>query len=65
MLINNILITSHSADEAITKCVSENKGIFNNNITIILLDQLLNEYKIFDEFSDTNNTVRWFIAYSF
>jgi len=57
---NNIVITSHSLDEAITDFINRNKNLYKNKITIILLENLIKDYEIFDELSDSANVIRWY-----
>lgn len=56
---NNILIASHSLDEAITKCIIKNNQKFGKQLSIVSLQEFIEEYEVFDELSDSSNIIRW------
>jgi hypothetical protein len=56
----NILIASHSLGEAITNCIITHKKNIASKITIVSLQELLFDYEIYDELSDTKNIIRWY-----
>jgi len=56
---NKILITTHSLSEAITKCVINNRQYFDETIAIVSLQELMTDYTIFDELTDSKNIIRW------
>ena len=60
MTIKNILIASHSYDEAITHCVIKNREHFEAAISIVLLADILFNYDIYDEINDSYNIVKWY-----
>ena len=60
MIKNNVLITSHSLGEAITKCVIDNRNYFDVPITVVSLQELIADYTIFDELTDAMSTIRWY-----
>ncbi len=60
MLQKNILIVSHSLDETITRCIMDNKKKIKANITIISLQELIADYEIFDEVSDSGTCIKWY-----
>lgn len=55
----NIAVLSHSLNEAITKCIINNRANFTENITIVSLQELLFDYKIFDKICDTGTHIKW------
>lgn len=55
----SIVIASHSFGEAITKSVIKNRDNMGADITVVLLDDILNKFEIFDECGDTT-TIKWF-----
>jgi len=59
MIKNKILITSHSLGEAITKCVIDNQNYFDVPITVVSLQELITDYTIFDELTDSGSVIRW------
>lgn len=60
MTTKNILIASHSYDEAITRCVMNNREYFNCEMSIVLLSDILFDFHIYDEVNDANNIVGWY-----
>ncbi len=60
MKIKNILIASHSYDEAITHCVIKNREHFESSVSIVLLSDILFDYDIYDEINDEYNVVKWY-----
>lgn len=55
-----LLIASLHPDEAITHCVLKHKKVFAEQVDIVLLPEILNEYEIFDELSDQGSQINWF-----
>lgn len=56
----NLVIVSHSLDEAITRCIIDNKKNLDVTIKTICLHELMTEYEICDEVSDTGTHIKWF-----
>lgn len=57
---NNIVIASNSLNEAITKSIIKNKKNLQNDISIVLLQDLVYDYEISDELSDTSKVINWY-----
>ena len=55
----SIVVVSHSLEEAITKCIKNNIENLKANIEIILLQELMSDYEIFDEVSDVGTNIKW------
>lgn len=55
----DLVIVSHSQNEAITKCILDNKNFFEEKIVIISLQELIFDYEIFDETSDAGTCIKW------
>lgn len=55
----NLVVVSHSLDEAITKCILNHKNDLEVNIRIVSLHELMSEYDIFDEVNDAGTTIKW------
>lgn len=60
MTKKNLLIVSHSLDEAITQSVQSNLSSFESKISIVSLYELIHDYEIFDEISDCGSVIRWY-----
>lgn len=57
---NRLVITSLSTSEAITKCVMENSNSFTKEIDVVLLQDFLLNYDIYDELNDNDVLVKWY-----
>lgn len=57
---NRLVITSLSTSEAITKCVIENSNSFAKEIDVVLLQDFLLNYDIYDELNDNDVVVKWY-----
>jgi hypothetical protein len=55
-----LLIASSSIDEAVTRTILNHHQQFDFKIDIILIHELLNDFNIFDELSDSSSIIRWF-----
>lgn len=55
----SIVIVSHSFDEAITKSLVKNAKNLEADIQIVLVQELMSDYQIFDEVSDTGTSIKW------
>ena len=55
----SLVIVSHSLDEAITRCVINNKKNLGVDVTTVSLHELMTEYEICDEIRDTGTCVKW------
>lgn len=55
----NLVIASHSLDEAITRCIRDNKKQLDAHIAIVSLHELMTEYEICDEVSDAGTCIKW------
>ncbi len=55
----NLVIVSHSLDEAITRCVINNKATLGVNVTTVSLQELMAEYEVCDEVRDTGTYIKW------
>lgn len=53
------MIVSHSLDEAMTRCIVDNKENLDANITIISLHELMTDYEISDQISDAGTCIKW------
>ena len=56
----NIVIASHSLSEAITSSVIKNRANLQVDVSIVLLQELVSDYEIFDELSDSSKVIRWY-----
>jgi len=57
--LKNLVIVSHSLDEAITRCIVDNKKNLDASITIVSLHELMTDYEISDEISDAGTCIKW------
>jgi len=56
-----MVVVSNSFDETITNLIIKNQKSLKCDISIVLLSELLFDYEIFDELSDSKKIVTWFI----
>lgn len=55
-----LVIVSHSLDEAITHCIYNNKKKIPTNVTIVLIEELMRDFEVFDELSDSGTIIQWY-----
>lgn len=55
----SLVIVSHSLDEAITRCVINNKKNLGLDVTTVSLHELMTEHEIRDEIRDTGTCIKW------
>lgn len=57
--LKNLVLVSHSLDEAITRSVLNHRKSLKAAITIISLQEWMSEYEVFDELGDTGTSIQW------
>lgn len=63
LLSRNVLIVSHSNSETMTRCILNHKNnienAINRSLRIVLLEELLMEYDIFDTVGEMGTAIKW------
>lgn len=59
MCSGKLIVASSSIDEAITKCLWNNQQKLGLNLDLLLIQDLLNDYDIYDEINDRGAVIKW------